>query len=67
VKKTQAQALSEGLAQIQARNYAAEIIAAGASPVHAFAVAFDGKTVRVQKLRSSSHIRRAGFAPEAKL
>ena len=50
-KKTLEQALSEGLAQIQARNYAAELAAAGASPVHAFAVAFDGKTVRVRSSR----------------
>jgi hypothetical protein len=27
----------------------AELVAAGASPAHAFAVAFDGKSVRVKK------------------
>lgn len=47
-KKTLEQALSEGLLQIRERGYAAELLAAGAKPVHAFAVAFDGKTVRVQ-------------------
>ncbi len=47
-RKTKEQALAEGLAQIRDRSYAAELVAAGASPVHAFAVAFDGKTVRVQ-------------------
>jgi len=46
-KKTLAQALAEGLAQLEAKNYGAELQAAGATPVHAFAVAFDGKKVRV--------------------
>ncbi|MFS8068406.1 MAG: AAA family ATPase, partial [Byssovorax sp.] len=46
-KKTLDQALAEGVAQIQERDYASELRAAGASPVHAFAVAFDGKEVRV--------------------
>jgi hypothetical protein len=41
-------ALAEGLAQIQDRGYDAELRAAGAAPVHAFAVAFDGKDVRVR-------------------
>lgn len=47
-KKTLEQALEEGLAQMKRRDYAAELRAAGAAPVHAFAVAFDGKTVRVR-------------------
>jgi hypothetical protein len=47
-KKTLEQALSEGLEQIHGQNNAAELRAAGASPVHAFVVAFDGKTVRVR-------------------
>jgi hypothetical protein len=46
-KKTLEQALSEGLAQLEAMDYAAELRAAGASPVFGFAVAFDGKEVRV--------------------
>ena len=46
-KKTLDQALAEGVAQIQERDYASELRAAGASPVHAFAVAFDGKVARV--------------------
>jgi hypothetical protein len=47
-KKTLAQALSEGLAQLRVNDYAAELRAAGAPVVHAFAVAFDGKRVRVK-------------------
>jgi hypothetical protein len=46
-KKTLEQALAEGVAQIQERDYARELRAAGASPVYAFAVAFDGKEARV--------------------
>jgi hypothetical protein len=46
-KKTLEQALAEGIAQIRERDYASELHAAGASPVHGFAVAFDGKQVRV--------------------
>jgi hypothetical protein len=46
-KKTLDEALAEGVAQIRDRDYASELRAAGASPVHAFAVAFDGKDVRV--------------------
>ena len=42
------EALAQGLAQIARRGYAAELHAAGAQPIHALAVAFDGKTVRVQ-------------------
>jgi len=47
-KKTPSLALDEGRAQIQANDYAAELRAGGAAPVHAFAVAFDGKTVWVR-------------------
>ena len=47
-KTTLEQALFEGLEQIQRQNYAAELRTVGASPGHAFVVAFDGKTVRVQ-------------------
>jgi Predicted AAA-ATPase/PD-(D/E)XK nuclease superfamily len=46
-KKTLEEALAEGAAQIRDLDYAGELRAAGASPVHAFAVAFDGKQVRV--------------------
>jgi hypothetical protein len=46
-KTTLEQALAEGVAQIHARDYARELRAAGASPVHGFAIAFDGKHVRV--------------------
>jgi hypothetical protein len=41
-------ALEEGLAQLAANDYAAELRAAGADPIHALAVAFDGKQVRVR-------------------
>jgi hypothetical protein len=47
-RKTKEQALEEGLAQIRAHDYGAELRAAGASAVHAFAVAFDGKDVWVR-------------------
>ena len=46
-KKSPAAALREGLAQIRARGYDTELLAAGASTVHAFAAAFDGKRVWV--------------------
>jgi len=46
-KKTLEQALSEGLAQLRAKDYAAELRSMGAAPIHAFTVAFDGKEVRV--------------------
>jgi hypothetical protein len=48
-RKTLEQALAEGLAQIRQRDYGSELRAAGASPVHGFAVAFDGKQVRVAR------------------
>lgn len=47
-KKTPEQALAEGLAQLAGCDYAAELRASGATPVHAFAVAFDGKRVHVR-------------------
>jgi hypothetical protein len=47
-RKTPEQALKEGLEQIRQNDYGAELRAAGASPVHAFAVAFDGKRVWVR-------------------
>ena len=47
-RKTLDEALAEGLAQLQQQGYAAELRAAGAAPIHAFAVAFDGKEVRVR-------------------
>ena len=46
-KKTLDRALSEGLAQLEAMDYGAELRAAGAAPIFAFAVAFDGKRARV--------------------
>jgi hypothetical protein len=47
-RKTLDAALDEGLAQMQAQGYTAELRAAGAQPIHGFAVAFDGKNVRVR-------------------
>jgi hypothetical protein len=47
-KKTLAQTLTEGARQLQAMDYEAELRAAGAAPIFAFAVAFDGKTARVR-------------------
>jgi hypothetical protein len=40
-------ALAEGVAQARKRDYAAELVAAGAAPVHGFGLAFDGKQLRV--------------------
>lgn len=47
-KKTLEQALEEGLTQLRTNDYAADLRASGAAPVRAFAVAFDGKEVRVR-------------------
>jgi hypothetical protein len=47
-KKTLEQALDEGLEQLRRNDYTAELRAAGASPVHAFVNACDGKHVRVR-------------------
>jgi hypothetical protein len=41
-------ALDSALRQISERRYAEELVAAGASPVHAYAVAFDGKRMHVR-------------------
>jgi hypothetical protein len=46
-KTTLEQALAEGVAQLRERDYGSELRAAGVSPVHGFAIAFDGKQVRV--------------------
>ncbi len=48
-KKTLEQALAEGVSQIEERAYASELHAVGVSEVYGFAVAFDGKTVRVAR------------------
>jgi hypothetical protein len=47
-RKTPAAALREGLSQIRENDYEAELRAAGATEVHSFAVAFDGKRVWVK-------------------
>jgi hypothetical protein len=46
-RKTLDEAVAEAIAQIQSRDYATELRAIGASPIHAFAVGFDGRQVRV--------------------
>jgi hypothetical protein len=51
-KKTLEQALEEGVAQARKQDYAAELRAVGAAPVHLFVVAFDGKEVRVQRVEA---------------
>ncbi|KYF83216.1 hypothetical protein BE17_37335 [Sorangium cellulosum] len=48
--KTLEQALEEGIEQIRRNDYTAELRAAGAAPVHALAVAFDGKLVRAARV-----------------
>jgi len=42
--------LSEGLAQLREKDYAAELREAGAAPIRAYAIAFVGKEVRVGML-----------------
>jgi hypothetical protein len=58
-KKTLAQALAEGVAQLRDNDYGAELRAAGAPAVHAFAVAFDGKKVRVKLVEERKKARSA--------
>ncbi|MEP7119846.1 MAG: AAA family ATPase [Byssovorax sp.] len=56
-RKTLAQALAEGVAQLRDGNYGAELRAAGASDIHAFAVAFDGKKVQVKLVEERKQTR----------
>jgi len=53
-RKTLEQALAEGLNQLQNKDYGAELRAAGAEPIQAYAVAFLGKEVRVACAGSDS-------------
>lgn len=48
--KTLEHALEEGIEQIRRNDYTAELRAAGAAPIHALAVAFDGKLVRTVRV-----------------
>jgi hypothetical protein len=57
-KKTMAQALAEGVAQIEEGGYSAELAAAGVSPVHALVVGFDGKRVAVRGLGESASMKK---------
>jgi hypothetical protein len=52
-RKTLKKALAEGLEQLKAKDYGAELRSVGAAPIHAFAVAFEGKQVRVASLPGS--------------
>jgi hypothetical protein len=73
-EKSLATALREGLRQIQERQYEAELLSAGASVVHALAVAFDGKRVWVkaggaaagEQKRASRRGKRAGAGKPGK-
>lgn len=47
-------ALAEGMAQIQAMGYAAELTSAGVTPVRCVVVAFDGKEVRVEAVDATA-------------
>ena len=47
--KTLDEALDGGEKQVREKDYGAELRAAGATPIHVFVVAFDGKTVRVRR------------------
>jgi Predicted AAA-ATPase/PD-(D/E)XK nuclease superfamily len=58
-KKTMAQALAEGAAQIQEGGYVAELQAAGAAPIHAMVVGFDGKRVKVRSVEGEAEKGRA--------
>ncbi|NTW37157.1 MAG: hypothetical protein HGB17_13750, partial [Syntrophobacteraceae bacterium] len=49
-KKSLDRALTEGRDQIQSKDYGSELLEAGATPVHCFTVAFDGKKVKVEKV-----------------
>ena len=51
--KTLAKALREGSDQLRAKDYAGELRAAGADPVHAMVVAFDGKRVKVRGVNAA--------------
>jgi hypothetical protein len=53
-KKTMAQALAEGAAQIQEGGYVAELEAAGASPIHAIVMGFDGKRVKIRAVAGAA-------------
>lgn len=62
-RKTPAAALREGLSQIRENDYGAEIRAAGASEVHAFAVAFDGKRAWVKSAHAEAPPRKKASVP----
>ncbi|AGP38879.1 hypothetical protein BE04_02785 [Sorangium cellulosum] len=48
-KRTLEQALDDGIEQVRGKDYAAELRAAGADPVHVLVIAFDGKQLRVRR------------------
>jgi hypothetical protein len=59
-KKTMDQALADGASQIRVGGYAAELSAAGAAPIHALVMGFDGKRVKV---RAAAAVAEEGRAP----
>jgi hypothetical protein len=46
--RTMAQAINEGLRQLEENDYSAELRAAGIKAIHTMAIAFDGKKVVVK-------------------
>lgn len=61
-QKTLTQALSEGLKHLHENDYGAELREAGAPEVHAFAVAFDGKKVRVAAGKTPRSTKKRGVS-----
>ena len=49
--KTLETLIRQGEQQVKRRNYAAELEASGATPLHRWVVAFDGKVLKVKKLK----------------
>ncbi|MBK9258253.1 MAG: PD-(D/E)XK nuclease domain-containing protein [Polyangiaceae bacterium] len=59
-RETPEVALEKATKQLRERKYAAELIAAGASPVHEYAMVFDRKQVwvkRIDRAETSSPVR----------
>jgi hypothetical protein len=62
-QKTLEQALEDGVRRLRDKDYEAALRAAGAEPIHALAVAFDGKNVRVRGLDGMGEVEAGGGAP----
>ena len=65
-RATPARTLDAALSQIEVNDHAAELAAAGAAPIHAFAIAFDGKRVRVASSTAPEPPRKAAVRPARK-